>query len=45
MCRAILSHANYAGVARETPMETPYAVDELSDLPRLWHMSVVEERA
>jgi putative nucleotidyltransferase with HDIG domain len=31
VCRAILSHANYAGVARETPMEkTLYAVDELS---------------
>jgi len=31
VCRAILSHANYAGVARETPLErTLYAVDELS---------------
>ena len=31
VCRGILSHANYAGVARETPLErTLYAVDELS---------------
>ena len=31
ICRAILSHANYAGVAREAPLErTLYAVDELS---------------
>ncbi len=31
VCRAILSHANYAGVARETPLErTLFAVDELS---------------
>jgi putative nucleotidyltransferase with HDIG domain len=31
ICRAILSHANYAGVTRETPLEkTLYAVDELS---------------
>src|SRR5881227_1456819 len=31
VCRAILSHADYANVARETPLErTLYAVDELS---------------
>src|SRR4051794_10303764 len=31
VCRAILSHADYASVSRETPMEkTLYAVDELS---------------
>jgi putative nucleotidyltransferase with HDIG domain len=31
VCRAILSHADYASVARETPLErTLYAVDELS---------------
>lgn len=31
VCRAILSHANYSGVTRETPLEkTLYAVDELS---------------
>jgi putative nucleotidyltransferase with HDIG domain len=31
VCRAVLSHADYADVARETPMEkTLYAVDELS---------------
>src|SRR3954469_25629443 len=31
VCRAILSHASYANVSRESPMEkTLYAVDELS---------------
>ena len=31
VCRAILSHADYAGVSRETPLEhTLFAVDELS---------------
>ncbi len=31
VCRAILSHANYSGVSRETPLEkTLYGVDELS---------------
>ena len=31
ICRAILSHANYSSVTRETPLErTLYAVDELS---------------
>lgn len=31
VCRAILSHADYSGVARETPLErTLFAVDELS---------------
>src|SRR5881398_4264138 len=31
VCRAILSHADYANVGRETPLEkTLYAVDELS---------------
>lgn len=31
VCRAILSHAEYSGVPRETPLEqTLYAVDELS---------------
>ena len=33
ICRAILSHANYANVSRKTPLErTLYAVDELSGL-------------
>ena len=31
VCRAILSHADYAGLSRETPLDrTLYAVDELS---------------
>ena len=31
ICRAVLSHADYSGVSRETPLEkTLYAVDELS---------------
>src|SRR6266478_3295868 len=31
VCRAILSHADYSGVSRETPLEkTLYVVDELS---------------
>src|SRR5947209_7329600 len=31
VCRAIVSHADYSGVSRETPLEkTLYAVDELS---------------
>jgi predicted hydrolase (HD superfamily) len=31
ICHAILSHADYSGVSRETPLEkTLYAVDELS---------------
>jgi putative nucleotidyltransferase with HDIG domain len=31
VCRAILSHADYAGITRESPIEkTLYAVDELS---------------
>jgi len=31
VCHAILSHADYAGITRETPLEqTLYAVDELS---------------
>lgn len=33
VCRAILSHANYSGVARQTELErTLFAVDELSGL-------------
>ena len=33
ICRAILSHADYSGVSRETPLEkTLYAVDALSRL-------------
>ena len=33
VCRAILSHADYSGVSRETPLEkTLYAVDELGGL-------------
>jgi putative nucleotidyltransferase with HDIG domain len=33
VCHAILSHADYSGVLRETPLEkTLYAVDELSGL-------------
>ncbi|HEV8423252.1 MAG TPA: HDIG domain-containing protein [Chthoniobacterales bacterium] len=31
VCRAVLSHADYSGIQRETPLEkTLYAVDELS---------------